>query len=63
MKYRLKVSMTIDSVEDMYIKIIPKGTILEAAAFNTTLYECKDPVMCIGITWIENNPHIFEEIK
>lgn len=62
MKYKLLHSITIFDEDTFNIKIIPEGIILKEA-WGGGLYECLDPVMCVGKTWIKNNPHIFEEVK
>lgn len=62
MKYITQCDITIENLKTFRIKIIPKGTIL-TEAYDGGGLESKDPVVCVGIKWVKNNPHVYKELK
>ena len=62
MKYITLCDITIENEKTFKIKVIPKGTIL-TKTWNGGVFESKKPIMCVGLHWVENNPHVYRRIK
>jgi len=60
-KYKTLCDITMDDKDTLKMKVLPKGSIL-VEAMDGGMFECKKPVMCIGVNWIKNNPHVFKKI-
>ena len=60
-KYVTLCDITIDNEKTFKIKVIPKGTIL-TETYDGGMFESKKPVMCVGETWVLNNPQVYKKV-